>query len=64
MSTIVTDNNHKPNNSAGIEDVDKSLQMATLGTNENALLVIVTNKATNEAEGARTLNLRIDSPML
>ena len=34
------------------------------GTNKNALSAIVTDKATSEAEGARTLNLRIDSPML
>ena len=38
--------------------------MAALGTKENALSAIVTDKAVNEAEGARTLNLRIDSPML
>jgi hypothetical protein len=35
--------------------------MTTLGTKENALSATVTDKATNEAEGARTLNLRIDS---
>jgi hypothetical protein len=64
VSTIVTDNNHKLSNSAEVEDVDKSLQMAMLGTNENALSAIVTDKAMNEAEGARTLNLRIDSPVL
>ncbi len=38
--------------------------MAMLDTKENALSATVTDKASNEAEGARTLNLRIDSPML
>jgi len=36
--------------------------MITLDAKENALSAIVTDKAANEAEGARTLNLRIDSP--
>ena len=54
--------NHKNDNSAEDGDVCKSLPMATLGTKENALSAIVTDKAANEAEGARTLNLRIDSP--
>lgn len=31
---------------------------------KKALSTYVVNKATNEAEGSRTLNLRIDSPML
>jgi hypothetical protein len=37
--------------------------MTTLGTKENALSAIVTDKAVNEAEWARTLNLWIDSPI-
>jgi len=56
--------NHKNDNSAEDGDARKSLPMTTLGTKENALSAIVTNKAVNEAEGARTLNLRIYSPMV
>jgi hypothetical protein len=64
LSAIVPVNNTKQGNSVGSKGVDKSLLIATLGTNENALSAIVTDEAFNEAEGARTLNLRIDSPTL
>ena len=63
LSAIDTDKNHNNEDSADDGDVCKSLPMATSGTKENALPAIVTNKALNEAEGARTLNLRIDSPI-
>jgi hypothetical protein len=64
LSAIGTDMNHKNDNSTEDRDTCKSLPMAALGTKGNALSAIVTDKAANEAEGARTLNLRIDSPML
>jgi hypothetical protein len=62
LSAIGTDKNHTKEDYAEDGDISKSLPMATLGTKENALSAIVTDKAVNEAEGARTLNLRIDSP--
>ena len=64
VSLIGTDGIIENTNLGGIEDFDKSLQMATLGAKEEALSVGVTGKTSNEAEGTRTLNLRIDSPML
>jgi hypothetical protein len=36
--------------------------MTASGAEKKALSVSVTDKTSNEAEGARTLNLRIDSP--
>jgi len=45
-------------------DYHKSIKIGTLGTKKEALSAIGTDKAFIEAEGARTLNLRIDSPML
>jgi hypothetical protein len=59
-SHVAAENNDKR------EDVafDKSLQMAMLGAKEKALSATVTDKACSEAEGTRTLNLRIDSPLL
>ena len=56
--------NHNNEDSTEDGDVCKSLSMTTLGTKENTLSAIVTDKALNEAKGVRTLNLRIDSPML
>ena len=47
-----------------IHTIAKSFVVADLGTNKKALLGGITDKAISEAEGARTLNLRIDSPML
>ena len=43
---------------------DKSLEIAQLGNKKNSLSTSVNSEFRIEAEGARTLNLRIDSPML
>jgi integrase len=64
LSSTGTGNNNSRGNSSEGESIDKPLQIASLGTKTNALSAIVTDKAVSEAEGARTLNLRIDSPML
>ena len=42
----------------------KSLENGMLGTKKEALSASDTDKTSSEAEGTRTLNLRIDSPML
>ena len=42
----------------------KSIHTAVLGTKKEALSAIDTDKAFIEADGGRTRNLRIDSPML
>lgn len=45
-------------------DYHKSINTAVLGTKKEALSAIDTDKAFIEADGGRTRNLRIDSPML
>ena len=45
-------------------DYHKSINTAVLGTKKEALSAIDTDKAFIEADGDRTRNLRIDSPML
>lgn len=50
-------------NLVGIEDFDKSLQMATLGQKNNPLSPSDNSGLFNEADATRTRNLRIDSPM-
>jgi hypothetical protein len=59
-SHVGAENNNKQEDPA----FDKSLQMAILGAKGKALSATVTDKACNEAEGTRTLNLRIDRPLL
>ncbi len=45
-------------------DYHKSINTAVLGTKKEALSAIDTDRAFIEADGGRTRNLRIDSPML
>ncbi len=42
----------------------KPLKNGVLGHKKTSLAAMVATKKVNEAEGTRTLNLRIDSPML
>jgi hypothetical protein len=63
LSAISINKNYKNENYVEDGDACKSLPITALSTKENALSAIVTDKAVNEAEGARTLNLRIDSPI-
>ena len=64
VSLIGADGTVENTNLGGIEDFDKSLQMATLGQKNNPLSPSDNSGLLNEADGARTHNLRIDSPML
>ncbi len=64
LSLIDSDDITQNTNLGEIEDFDKSLQMAMLGQKKNPLSTHVNSEFSSEAEGTRTLNLRIDSPML
>jgi hypothetical protein len=64
MSPDVTIKMVSGDNGSQIAHDCKSLETAYLGAKKDALTTVVIAKALHEAEGARTLNLRIDSPML
>ena len=64
LSAIGFDNSPQDTHLGGDEAFDKSLQLAVLGAKKEVLSAGDTDKTSTEAEGSRTLNLRIDSPML
>ncbi len=62
VSLIGADGNVENTNLGETKAFDKSLQLTQLDTEKKPVSASVTDTERNEAEGTRTLNLRIDSP--